>query len=291
MNLDEIWEKIKSDTDEIYGMKILDAFLALTKRLDLAHFNQLTPEQKKKISADAAVVLLELALIQDAESGPAKWIDGGSRFKKLAQDIGPEVLSKLDSDQIGYVLGEMIANLKNLEHASVFGNNLFKLKNNRAYGDNQNWIFFLLNSTQNKYNHGIPVNRTTELLQQLLSILRQYELIDEYAKEDLFYFIGKNNIPMRIFEKELKEMKSHEIAQIIFYAIAKNNSSVNLILDKIKELKEIKADELRKITKDEPAQANRALHAMKQHIKKELKSRDMIEFWDDIVKTIESSPK
>jgi len=285
MNLDEIWEKIKSDTDEIYGMKILDAFLALTKRLDSTHFNQLTPEQKKKISADAAVGLLELALIQDASNGAAKWIDGGSRFKKLTEDIGPEVLSKLDSDQIGYILGEMIANLKSLEHASVFGNNLFKLKNtNRAYSDKKNWISLLLNSAQNKYNN----NGTTELLEQLLSLLRQYELIDEYVKEDLLYFIGKNNIPMRIFEKELKEMKSHEIAEIIVHMIAVRvpgrrwSRSLEIILDKIKELKEIAADELKKIIKYPVSSGG-------DNIKIELKSRDMLEeFWDEIVKTIES---
>lgn len=192
MSLDQIWEKIKSDQSEIYGMKILDVFLVLTKTLDSKHFNELTSAQKKKIGPEAAVDLLVLALIQDS-GGPAAWIEGGSRFKKLAEEMGMEVLSKLDSDQIGYILGEMIPSLKSLEYASVFGDNLRKLKNKR----NRDWIMVLLRSIQNRHNN----KGSIELIEQLFDMLKRYDLVDGEVKDDMSYFFGANE-----FSKEAREL-------------------------------------------------------------------------------------
>lgn len=174
--IDKIWQDIKNDNSEIYGMKMLDVFLMLTKTIDSKHFNELTASQKKKIGPEAAVDLLVLALILDS-SGPASWVDGGSRFKKRAEEMGMEVLSKLDADHITYILEEMIANTKSLEHAFVFGDNLRKLKNST------NAVRVLLNSIQYKHNN----DGKTDLLEQFLSILRKYNLVDEEIKEKISY--------------------------------------------------------------------------------------------------------
>ena len=266
MSRDQVWERIKSDQSEIYGMKMLDVFLMLAKELDAKHFNELSAAQKKKIGPEAAVDLLTLALIYDS--------GGGERFKKLAEDMGIEVLSKLDDDQIGYILSEMIANLKSLEHAFVFGDNLRKLKNTKR----RDWVLNLLQATQNKHNN----NGTTEILEQLLGIYRKYEILDDEIKEDLLHFIGTSDVPMKVFEEELKNMKSHEIAEIIAHIVAKfaHQLDLKVIFDKIKELKEFASDELKKIIQYEPVLSDR--------IKIELKSRDMLEFWPEFVKAIQS---
>lgn len=184
MSRDQIWEKIKADQSEIYGMKTFDVFLALTKELDAKHFDELTPDQKKKIGADAAIDLLVLALIFDST---------GKTFVERAKAMSMDVLNKLDSDQIGYILGEMIPNTKSLEHASVFGDNLRKLKNTK----NRDWIIVLLRSIKNKYNN----NGTTKLLEQFLSILKKYNLLDEETKEEMSYFFGAND-----FSAEAREI-------------------------------------------------------------------------------------
>lgn len=184
MSRDNIWKRIKSDNSEIYGNKMLDVFLMLTKELDSKHFDELDPEQKKKIGVDAAIDLLVLALIFDST---------GSTFKKRAEEMGMEVFNKFDSDHIGYILGEMIPNIKSLEYASVFGNNLRKLKNTK----NRDWILVLLRAVRNRHNN----NGTTRLLEQLFSMLKNYELIDEEVKEEISYFIGANE-----FSPEAREL-------------------------------------------------------------------------------------
>lgn len=184
MSRDNIWERIKSDNSEIYGDKMIDVFLMLTKELDSKHFDELSPKQKKKIGGEAALDLLVLALIFDST---------GNIFKKRAEEMGMEVLSKFDSDQIGYILGEMIPNTKSLEYASVFGDNLRKLKNKK----NRDWIMVLLRAIQNRHNN----KGSAKLLEQFFSILKNYELIDEETKEEISYFIGANE-----FSAEAREL-------------------------------------------------------------------------------------
>lgn len=193
MSLDKIWEQIKSDQSEIYGMKMLDVFLMCTKTLDSKHFNELTAEQKKKIGPPAAVDLLILALIQDSyrlansSGGPAAWIEGGSRFKKRAEEMGMEVLSKLNADQIGYILGDMIPNTKSLEHASVFGDNLKKLKQSK------DWLVVLLRAIRNY--------KGTKLVEQLFAMLKKYDLVDDEVKDEINYFFTANE-----FSDEVREL-------------------------------------------------------------------------------------
>jgi hypothetical protein len=184
MSLERIWQDIKNDKSEIYGASMLDAFLVLTKQLDSKHFDELRPEQKKKIGPDAAIDLLTLALIYDPT---------GKAFKRRAEEMGMEVFDKFDSDQIGYILGEMIPNVKSLEYASVFGNNLRKLRNTK----NRDWTRILLRHVQNRYNN----NGTTKLVEQLFSILKKYDLLDDEAREEIDYFFGANE-----FSPEAREV-------------------------------------------------------------------------------------
>jgi hypothetical protein len=47
MNRDEIWKKLKDETETIYGKKMLDIFLSVTEKLDINHLEEALNSEKE----------------------------------------------------------------------------------------------------------------------------------------------------------------------------------------------------------------------------------------------------
>lgn len=52
MNRDEIWRQLKDDKTLVYNEPILDVFLRLTRQLKKSHYQELSSNQKKELSAE-----------------------------------------------------------------------------------------------------------------------------------------------------------------------------------------------------------------------------------------------
>jgi ankyrin repeat protein len=52
MNQDEIWDRIKEDKDEVYGMSMLDMFLKLTEKLVPKHYEELPADKRKLLDPE-----------------------------------------------------------------------------------------------------------------------------------------------------------------------------------------------------------------------------------------------
>jgi hypothetical protein len=279
MSLDYIWNQIKEDDTEIYGMSMLDAFLMLTKELDSEHYEELTPQQKQKISGDAAFSLLTLAMIND---------NSGVLFAKRAKEMGSEATDRMSSSQIVVLLKDMIANTKSLDGAQYL--NLEKLKpSGSSYHFTDN-VEPLLNAAKNPSNS----DNSTKLLEQLLSLLRKYNLLDPKNQEELVsqtpsivYFLARPSVPIELFKDELKNMNSNDFAELIIYSISMWNGVSdrqwqNILLNKIKVIKEVAGGELKNMLRVEPA--------IKEKIKIELARKSTptksIVYWDEIEEAI-----
>lgn len=66
MNKDAVWEKMKRDRTEVYGVPMIDMFLKLVDGLEWRHWNELTPAQRK--STYPEVRLKWASTVEDAEA-------------------------------------------------------------------------------------------------------------------------------------------------------------------------------------------------------------------------------
>lgn len=238
MSLDGVWEQIKSDESKVYGMKMIDVFIMLTKELDSKHYEQLTSEQKKNLSGDAAFGLLSLATISD---------QSGKLFTKRIKDMGSAV-DRMDSGQLYLLIDDICANIGFIDFISLLGNNLKKINDhdsyvtvsrifNRISGQADGQKLFK-KSIENAPN-GQEVAYESEVgFKDLLLIFR--DLFLNMKAQDLSQIMARYDFSFELLDKEvLDKLDESDLLDIIHYApMESKNSYVGY--QKVKKAKELK---------------------------------------------------
>jgi hypothetical protein len=260
MNRDEIWQQIKNDKSTIYGDSVLDSFLKITEKLDPNHYKELTKEQQKKISPQAALYILgkfenlslgaELIGIENFNKieDPLHLVNHGTD-RRADQLIDLIKKYHKNSEKLAYRMALVSKNPE--EIIKYFGDKIYKIHTNQELKQNQ---IVSINSdlTKRMLTHSSNVGKleqVAELVKDKIASMQEKDF-----KDFVLYSIQNSSETHKIkavqdLALKYRKITSEEIRVLSYYD--KYNKFLWNVFEK-QGIDEFGADEIWKIIKPDP---------------------------------------